>query len=388
MPRNARIIRPMAAVCSLAVLLLAGCGPAGTGPGKAAPAALAAKGVDRAAPITPVVDPGARKAALAALPETQRSRFCREFLIYAAPFSEEATISGPLRRQRSNAQAAGNALFRIIEAWYAGHPRAGEYVRDALRAGVDIAAFTVIRPYSPPELQNYNPMNEPIFQVGNFMLALAHAYAVLEAEHPGDTELLAAVRQWGDRLFRLTSNADDTFGHRARGVDRRFLIAQGWAHWGNITGNREALDAAYRYFMLGMKVVGREGRDRIWRHVFPGRHLNYANMTYGAAMTTAYALSRSGAEDVYEVAPGGGTLVEGMAWLTKAMLDARPADLLRLRHNGGRGVAWMEIFVREFPDSPAARHTDAWLAANPGPYFLNMTGGPTTCLYRRLPPQS
>lgn len=370
------------------LVLLAGCGPAGTGLDRAAPRATAG-GVDKAATITPVIDAGARKAALAALPEKERHRYCREFGAFGVPLSEEATITGPVRRQRSNAQAAGNALLVTVEAWYAGNPRASEYIRDALEEGAEIGAFTKIKPYSPPEFRNYNPMNEPIFQVGNFMLALAHGYAVLKEEYPGDTVLLAAVRQWGDRLFELTSSASDTFEtYRSKAVDRRFLIAQGWAHWGNVTGNREALAAAYRYYTLGMRVVGRGGKDRLWRYVFPSRLLYYANMTYGAAISTAYALTRSGAEDVYEVSPGGGTLVEGMAWLTKAMLEARPSDLLRQRHTGSRGVGWMEIFVREFPDNPAAKDTNAWLTAHPGPYYVNMSGGPTTCLYRRIQPQT
>ena len=359
----------------LALVLLAGCGPAGTG-------------IDKAAPITPVIDAGARKAALAALPEKERRRFCREFSAYAASLSEEATITGPVRRQRSNAQAAGNALLKTVEAWYAGNPRASGYIRNTLEEGAKIGAFTRIKPYSPAEYPGYNPMNEPIFQIGNFLLALAHGYAVLEEEYPGDTELLAAVRQWGDRLFELSSNASDTFGGRSKGVDRRFLIAQGWAHWGNITGNREALAAAYRYFIRGMNVIGRGGKDRVWRHVFPSRLLYYANMTYGAAISTAYALSRSGVGDVYQVSPGGGTLVEGMAWLSKSLLEARPADLLRQRHTGSRGVGWMELFVRDFPDHPAAKDMNAWLAANPAALYVNMSGGPTTCLYRRIQPQA
>lgn len=370
-----------------ALVLLAGCGPAGTGLDRAAPRAPAG-GVDKAAAITPVIDAGARKAALATLPEEERHRYCQESTAYAPSLSEAATITGPVRRQRSNAQAAGNALLETVEAWYAGNPRASEYIRDALEEGAEIGAFTRIKPYSPAEFPGYNPMNEPIFQVGNFMLALAHAYAVLKEEYPADTELLAAVRQWGDRLFELTSNASDTFGGRSKGVDRRFLIAQGWAHWGNVTGNREALAAAYRYFIRGMKVVGRGGKDRVWRYVFPSRLLYYANMTYGAAISTAYALTRSGAEDVYEVSPGGGTLVEGMAWLSKAMLEAHPPGLMRRRHGGSRGIGWMEVFVREFPGNPAAKDTNAWLTAHPGPYHVNMSGGPTTCLYRRIQPQT
>ena len=117
--------------------------------------------------------------------------------------------------------------------------------------------------------------------------------------------------RWGDRLHEITRSASDSFGGRSRGVDRRVLIAQGWAHWGNATGNRDALADAYEYYVHALKSIGRNGRDRVWVNVFPKRRVYYANMTYGAAMSTAFALSRSGSDDVYAIAPGGGTLVEG-----------------------------------------------------------------------------
>ena len=61
------MIRPAIVFLLLALVPLAGCVTAGK-PGK---------GVDKAAPITPVIDPGARKAALAELPQNERSRYCR-----------------------------------------------------------------------------------------------------------------------------------------------------------------------------------------------------------------------------------------------------------------------------------------------------------------------
>ncbi len=353
----------------LAAVLLAGCVTTG-------------KGVDKAAPIVPVIDPGARKAALAELPPGERSRYCRAAARFAS-LDVEARISGPVRYQHSTAQMAGNAILETVEGWYAGHPSAAGYLRDTLEEGARIGAFTKILPYSPPEYPGYNPMNEPIYQVGNFMLALAHGYAILKEEYPRDTELLAAVRRWGDRLFELTSNASDTFGGRAKGVDRRVLIGQGWAHWGNATGNRKVLTAAYRYYIRALDSIGSGGKDRIWRYVFPSRVPYYMNMTYGAATATAYALSRSGAGDVYELAPGGGTLVEGTAFLWNLLLEKQPSELMNARSHGTRSVAWTELFAREFPDHPAAGKMDAWLAGKWTPRY-GYNGGPTTCLFRRI----
>ena len=105
----------------VALVLLAGCGSTGRGLEKATSSTPTEKGVDEAARIVPVIDPGARKAALAALPANERDRYCRKYSVRAATLSEEASISGPVRRQRSNAQMAGNAILETVEGWYAGN---------------------------------------------------------------------------------------------------------------------------------------------------------------------------------------------------------------------------------------------------------------------------
>ena len=360
-------------VSLLALMLFAGCGATETG-------------METTTPIRPVIDPGARKAALAELPPAERRRYCKS-AVRQASLAVEARVSGPISSQNSNAQIAGAAIMETVEGWYAGHPSASRILRDTLANGAGIGAFTTILPYSPSEYPGYNPMNEPVYQVGNFLLALAHGYAVLEEDYPEDTELLAAVRQWGDRLFEITSNSSDTFGGRARGVDRRTLIAQGWAHWGNLTGNREALDAAYRYFVRAVNSIGSGGTDRVWRYVYPNRVLYYRNMTYGSAMVTAYALYRSGASDVYTLAPGGGTLVEGAAHYWESFLEERPDNLRETRTWGSRSPAWTEVFVREFPHHPTAAKMASWLDRDSRvPKFaFTSGGGPSTCLYRRLP---
>ncbi|MYG64818.1 MAG: hypothetical protein F4158_09795 [Synechococcus sp. SB0675_bin_7] len=177
---------------------------------------------------------------------------------------------------------------------------------------------------------------------------MSHAYLIAKEEFRDDTRLLAAVRQWGDRLHEVTRDAGDSFGGRSRGVDRRVLIAQGWAHWGNATGNRKALADAYRYHVHALRSIGRNGRDRVWVNVFPKRRVYYANMTYGAAMSTAFALSRSGADDVYAMAPGGGTLVEGAAWLWETLHREQPPELFNscgvaLKIDPLRGVIRVQI---------------------------------------------
>lgn len=228
-------------------------------------------------------------------------------------------------------------------------------------------------------------MNEPVFQVANFMVPLAHGYLILKEEYPGDERLLSAVKGWGDRLFEVTKNARDDFKGRAKGIDRRALIAAGWAHWGGAVNNRDALAQAERYYKRALHSFGRGGKDRIWKHQGKRRN-NYVNMTVAAALTAAYALDRAGIDDAYTMAPKRGTIVEGAEWTWDKLVESGDPDLLRTRHPGGRSVAWIEIFIREFPTHPAAAKMRAWRSSKTvGPFNGNMGGGPTTCLYRRIP---
>ena len=368
----------------LAVALIAGCV---TTDGNLGPGAGA--GVDPEARIVPLIDVAERRAELAALSNLERRQWCQATLKTVA-IERQATITGPTEYQDSNAQRAGNALFALVEAYYAGSSHAAELLRDALAEGASIGGFTEIMPYVPPEFPGLNPINEPIYQVGNFMVPLAHAYLVLKQEFPEETALLADVRGWGNELFRLTSTADDEFVGPWKGIDRRAHIAQGWASWGNVAGNRAALEAAHRYYVHAMASVGQGGVDVLWFNVphTGGTRLSFVNATLQSALVTAHALRRSGAPDIYTVAPGGGTVVEGLAWLWDEIEDKNPSEILTKNRSGGsKSVAWVELFIHEFPDHPAAARMDGWTAGK-GALHVNMGGGPTTCLYRRVPQQA
>ena len=206
------------------------------------------------------------------------------------------------------------------------------------------------------------------------------------------------MKRWGDRLFGVTRNANDDFLGVAKGVDRRALIAAGWASWGNATHNRIALAHAYRYYMLALQSIGPGGADQFWvqqPHLsvlgeirdFIGDRLHLSIGTVGSALVAAHALYRSGAGDVYTVAPGGGTIAEGAAWLWNELQKAQPKNLLQSRHGGSEGAGWIELFLHEFPRHPLAASIDTWLDRR-RPFYLNMGGGPTTCLYHRVPQES
>ena len=167
------------------------------------------KGVDPEAPIVPLIDVAERKAELATVPANERGRWCRQSR--AEPiFERRATTTGPIEFQVSNAQRAGNALFGLVENYYRGED-VSRKIRDALEEGARIDAFTVLVAYTPPEFPGYNAMNEPIFQVANFLVPLAHAYLILKHEFAEEEALLSAVKRWSDRLFQVTSSGRDDF---------------------------------------------------------------------------------------------------------------------------------------------------------------------------------
>ena len=364
----------------LAGFLLAGCTAANIGPSSGI-----GKGVEHAAPIVPLIDVAQRTAKLATIPENERHLWCQSS-VGRAFLARKARIRGRITHQRSNGQTAGNALFTDVEAYYAGRRGAANNIRDTLVKGSRIDAFTVLVPYSPRGLRGYNVMNEPVFQVANFMVPLAHAYLILKEEYPEEEELIADVKRWGDELFEVTRRANDDFIGQWRGIDRRAHIAAGWASWGNVANNRAALEYAYRYYLHALTGTGKGGADLVWIDVprTGGTRLSYVNATLQSALVAAHALHRSGADDVYAVAPGGGTLVEGIAWLWDAYDNERPLALVHTRHTGSKGLGWAELFLHEFPEHLLAAEIDAWLN-NKQPLYLNMGGGPTTCLYRRVP---
>lgn len=330
----------------------------------------------------PVIDVASRRAELETVPRSELRQWCRGSTTPAS-LGRKATIRGPSIRQESNVQHAGNALFDNIAAYYGGNSRAAESIRDALAQGAEIGAFTELAPYDPPEFSGYNPMNEPVFQVASFMVPLAHAFLILKKEYPHERDLLSDVKQWGDHLYKVTRDAGATYGGKAKGIDRRAYVAAGWALWANATNDRDVLARAKRYYRLALYSFGRRGVDRIWRH--KGKHrIRYVNSTVAAALVAAYALKRSGETGVYDLAPKRGTLVEGAVWVWRELVEGRHPDLLRARSPGGRSVAWIELFIREFPEHPTASEMRSWISRSGMPLYGYLAGGPTSCFYRRI----
>ena len=124
----------------VAGVLLVGCATAGNDAGP-----VSGRGVDPEAPIVPLIDVAERRAEIAALPAHERGRWC--LISFAEPsFERTATITGPIEYQNSNAQSAGNALFGLVESYYAGLDTSRN-IRNALEEAARIGAYTEILPY-------------------------------------------------------------------------------------------------------------------------------------------------------------------------------------------------------------------------------------------------
>ena len=296
------------------------------------------------------------------------------------------TVTGSLLEPQSNAQRAGNALFHTVEAHYGGNSRAAPTIRHMLKQGAQVGAFTTLGPYEPDGMPGYNPLNEPVFHVANFLVPLSQAYLIVKQEFPGDEALSAAVKTWGDRLFEITRSANTDYSDPETALDRRAAIAAGWAFWGNVANNRRAIADAYNHYFDAMAGIGAGGVDRIGasqaRIAGADDPLVLSAARIAPGLVAAHALYRSGATVAYTVAPNGGSIVEAAAWLWNRLQEEQPDTLLQARNSGSDGIGWAELFLRDFPNHSLAADIDAWLEKR-RPLYLNMGGGPTTCLYYR-----
>ena len=260
-----------------------------------------------------------------------------------------------------------------------------------LKKGAQVGAFTVLVPYEPAGTPSYNPLNEPVFHVANFLVPLSQAYLIVKQEFPKDEALLAAVKTWGDGLYEVTRTAGADYSDPEAALDRRTAIAAGWAFRGNVANNRRAIADAYLYLFDALASIGPGGVDQIAasQAQIAGAEdpLVLSTARIAPALVAAHALYRSGAAVAYTIAPGGGTIVEAAAWLWNRLQEEQPDNLLQARDSGSEGVGWAELFLRDFPNHPLAAEINAGLDKE-RPLYLNIGGGPTTCLYYRVASRS
>ena len=107
-------------------------------------------------------------------------------------------------------------------------------------------------------------------------------------------------------------------------------------------------------------------------------------MTTGPALYAAYALNLSGAENVFKEAPKGGNIKEGMAWLIKRAFETKD-NISTKNKSYAIGMGYAELFIKLFPEHPAAKLADSRLKRSKGGiYTMHSGGGPATCLLRDI----
>ena len=107
-------------------------------------------------------------------------------------------------------------------------------------------------------------------------------------------------------------------------------------------------------------------------------------MTLGPALYAAYVLNLSGATDVFDETPTGGNIKEGMAWLIETAFETND-KITRKTKSHSEGMGYAELFIKLFPEHPAAKLADSRLKRSKGGiYTMHTGGGPATCLLRDI----
>ena len=105
-------------------------------------------------------------------------------------------------------------------------------------------------------------------------------------------------------------------------------------------------------------------------------------MTTGPALYAAYALSLSGVDDVFEEAPKGGNIKEGMAWLIKRAKETKN-KIYAKTYGYAMSMAYIELFMKLFPEHPVAVGEQA-IREHKTTNTVHVGGGPATCFLRDL----
>tara|TARA_B100001123_G_scaffold91167_1_gene104925 strand:- start:1100 stop:2461 length:1362 start_codon:yes stop_codon:yes gene_type:complete len=282
------------------------------------------------------------------------------------------------------------SVYPLIESYVYGDDDAAKSLYEGLLEGARTDAYSVIE--ADPNAKTYGKWDEPTYYASMILWPLAYAYVLLVDEYGKDDPGVQEIKAWGDRLFVSSESKQITWtkGSTVKGADRAGLKAAAYSIWGNATGNEEALRKGYWYFRLAMRTVGSSGKDIYWKNYQNIRKhkkiLKYVGMTRGPALYAAYALSLSGAENVFEEAPKGGNIKEGMAWLIKQAFETKHKIAYKTR-SSSEGMGYAELFIRLFPDHPAAKMADTKLAIarhRSGIVTRHVGGGPATCLIRDI----
>jgi hypothetical protein len=279
------------------------------------------------------------------------------------------------------------SLYALIAFYLYGMEGAAAMIYEGLLEGARTDAYSVITPDASADWDW--KWDEPTYYASMILWPLGYAYVLLVDEYGEDDPGVKEIKAWGDRLYVSSESKKVTWISGSgflKGPDRAGLKAAAYSIWGNATGNEEALKKGYWYFRHAMKTVGRGGKDIYWGKDAQIRKmkktLKMVGMTTGPALYAAYALSLSGVDDVFEEAPKGGNIKEGMAWLINRAFETKNRIYAKT-YGYAISMAYIELFMKLFPEHPVAVREHA-IRKYKTTYTVHVGGGPATCFLRDL----
>lgn len=295
----------------------------------------------------------------------------------------EVRLSGPLTNYGSAAQGFILTLDNALAVAVVAATRESiDRLHALLLRAADGEAFTRLVG-NTFNLDGYARNNEPAYIQSLLLIPLSLSYDLLQQTHGQDDPGLTRIRQWGDRLFHSASHAGDRLQN---GYDRWAGKAAGFAMWGAVSSNHDALSLAWKLFRTGQSVVDRSGRHFYGRGK-PNEILKYSNMAIGMQVLAAEALTIAGVADAYDYRKNDrkGSLHDAVRWLVEYS-DAQPNSFLTNPHHDSlKGLAWVEFYLARFAGTPAGARV-AQLLKRPlyNGIFTAFFGGWTTCLVSPL----
>ncbi len=330
---------------------------------------------------------------LAGKGDDKRNWYCRDSG-YSVPLAPEVEIFGDSRGHCTadpcqSTDPFMESLYALFASYVYGKEGAAEMIYEGLLEGARTDAYSVIT--ADASADSSWKWDEPTYYASMILWPLGYAYVLLVDEYGEDDPGVKEIKAWGDRLYVSSESKKVKWiggGGFVKGADRAGLKAAAYSIWGNATDNEEALRKGYWYFRHAMKTVGRGGKDIYWGKDAKIRKmkktLKYVGMTTGPALYAAYALSLSGAENVFEESPKGGDIKEGMAWLIKRAFETKD-KISRKNRSHSEGMGYAELFIKLFPKHSAAKLADSKLARSKGGIVtIHTGGGPATCLIRDI----
>ena len=323
--------------------------------------------------------------------------YCSIDIAFSVPVQLAPTVEifGESRSTVSNPNPVGGqstdpfmkSLYDLLAAYLYGTESATEMIYEGLLEGARTDAYSVIT--ADASADSSWKWDEPTYYASMILWPLGYAYVLLVDEYGEDDPGVKEIKAWGDRLYVSSESKKVKWiggGGFLKGPDRAALKAAAYSIWGNAAGNEEALRRGYWYLQHAMKTVGTGGKDIYWGKDAQVRKmkktLKYVGMTTGPALYAAYALSLSGVDDVFEEAPKGGNIKEGMAWLIKRAKETKNRIYAKT-YGYAISMAYIELFMKLFPEHPVAVEELA-MRMYRSLYTVHVGGGPATCFLRDL----